>query len=51
MHAKIFASQTAWRDLRLPDLQDGPGAGKEGLSSAQARSRLRRFGPNTFRDQ
>ena len=51
MQAKIFRNQTAWRDLRLPELQDCPGAGKEGLSSAQARSRLRRFGPNTFRDQ
>ena len=34
-----------------PDRAEIASADRQGLSTAQARARLRRFGPNTFRDQ
>ena len=50
MQAKTTSGQVHRSSRRLPGLRDGPGTGSEGLSSAQARARLRRYGPNTFRD-
>ena len=38
-------------NVRLPELRDSVVDSKEGLTAAQARARLRRFGANTFRDQ
>ena len=50
MQANTNPDQAHRSSLRPSGVEDGPGAGSEGLSSAQARARLRRYGPNTFRD-
>jgi Mg2+-importing ATPase len=51
MPARIVSNPPAWRDLRSPERGVISDVDKQGLTSAQARNRLRRFGPNTFRDQ
>jgi Mg2+-importing ATPase len=50
MQVKTNSDQAHRSRPRLSGLEEAPGAGSGGLSSAQARARLRRYGPNTFRD-
>ena len=51
MKAKTNPDQTHRSRLRTSRIEESTGARVEGLSSAQARARLRRYGPNTFRDR